>query len=214
VIDDLVARCKLAAVFANAINDLVRDRRKGLIEEPDLTSRAGQRLEDKFNGRRIAGHKISVITETLPSHGKGSLEKPLGSDLYIAFSVQPLRGPEITKGVYIQAKRIERLSHEMKSLLEQCRRMEKVTKKGSIVWVYGYDGIVTAKAGDMRTSSPTMTALQSMFFEIFACTIGDRRQVPKGDFGDRDALATMLKERGAKNAVWLELEEKRRLRSA
>lgn len=213
MIDDLFARTKLAAVFGEAINDLVRDRRQGLIEEPDLTSRVGQRLEDKFNGRRIAGHRVRVITETITSHGKGSLEKPLGSDLYIAFSVQPLHGGEVAKGVYIQAKRIERLKQEMTDLLEQCRRMENVTKKGSLVWIYDHAGIVTANAGDMRMGAPPITPLQTMFSEIFACKIGDRRQVPNGEFGDRSALATMLKKRGIKNAVWLELEEQQRLRS-
>ena len=127
MIDDTEARMAIARALGRALDDLVGDRMKGLVEEPDITSRIGQRLEDRFNGKLLHGYRIRVITETISSHGGKSLEKPMGTDLYFAISVEDRFGKTITKGVLVQAKRRDKL--DWAALEEQCRRMNMVTKR-------------------------------------------------------------------------------------
>ncbi|MBA1348388.1 hypothetical protein [Rhizobium sp. WYCCWR 11146] len=105
LINDDEVRSEFARVFDHALDDLVRDRMGGLIEEPDITSRIGQRLEDQLNGKVLHGYRVGVITETITSHGSKSLEKPMGTDLYFAISVENQLGHTTTKGVLVQAKR-------------------------------------------------------------------------------------------------------------
>ncbi|MFJ6024262.1 hypothetical protein ACIQC9_06665 [Brevundimonas sp. NPDC092305] len=205
MIEDLQARAQVSRSIAKALDDLVRERMKGLVEEPDITSRIGQRLEDRFNGRRLGGYRVRVITETITSHGRKSLEKPLGTDFYFALSVEDAAGNRTSKGVLVQAKR-ER-GCDWTELGEQCRRMRLVTKKESVVWLYRKTGIGVIRSTDVdRRVSASMDS--TAFFDlVLECKIGDRRKTPPGPFGDRDSLKTMLKDLGAKNAVWLELDQ-------
>jgi len=207
MISNAVQRSTIARAIGSEIDKLVLERLSGLVEEPDITSRIGQRLEDRFDGRRLGGHKVRVITETIPSHGAKSLEKPTGADLYIAIGVQPRQGPQVTKGVLVQAKRRDRITHDWRGLSEQCRRMCKITKKGSVVWTYGGRGVGAMRADQVvvGTEAPVLS-LEEMFDAILQCQIGDKRRVPAGEFGDRVALAKMIREFGTRNAIWLELE--------
>lgn len=195
----------VAIAFGTALDELVRDRMDGLVEEPDITSRLGQRLEDRFDGQILGGHRVRVISETVTSHGMGSLEKPLGADLYIAISVEDAFGVTTTKGVLVQAKRRDRLDGA--GLSEQCRRMMHVTRKGSVAWIYTATGVDVVRATDTTKKVwPVLNANQ--FFEaVLKCTLGDLRRVPSGPFGRRSALKAMLKRMGANNAIWLELEQ-------
>jgi hypothetical protein len=206
MIDDAEARSEIARAFGHALDDLVRDRMKGVVEEPDITSRIGQRLEDRFNGKFLHGYRIRVITETISSHGGKSLEKPMGTDLYFAISVEDELGKAITKGLLVQAKRRDKL--DWRALEEQCRRMNMVTKKGSTVWIYNPTGIDVVRSVDVPKRSPPAFGVDKLFDRVFECELGDRRKVPAGPFGDRKKLKTMIEALGAKNAVWLDLERK------
>jgi hypothetical protein len=214
MITNAAQRSAVARALGAEIDDLVRERLRGLVEEPDITSRIGQRLEDRFDGQRLGGHKIRVMTETIPSHGGNSLEKPTGADLYIAISVRPLRGPEVTKGVLVQAKRDDKITHDWRGLSEQCRRMCKITRKGSVVWTYGRNGVGTMRAAQVDRAEVPVLPLTDMFDAILECEIGDKRRVPPGEFGDRAALANMIRDFGVQNAIWLEMEAERTQSSA
>lgn len=206
MIDNFAARREIARTLGSALDDLVRDRMEGLVEEPDITSRIGQRLEERFDGKDLHGYNVRVITETITSHGSKSLEKPLGTDLYFAISVEDEHGDIKTKGILVQAKRRENLNWPI--LEEQCRRMRMVTKKGSVVWIYTSSGIDVIRSVDVsKERSPTFSTAR-LFERVLKCELGDRRKVPDGKFGDRAQLRTMIEALGAKNAVWLELEER------
>ena len=179
---------------------------KGLVEEPDITSRIGQRLEDRFDGEVLRGYRVRVITETITSHGSKSLEKPTGTDLYFAISVDDGFSKALTKGVLVQAKRRDKL--DWRELEEQCRRMNMVTKKGSVVWIYTPNGIDVVRSVDVLKRSSLVFGVDNLFDRVFECELGDRRKVPNGPFGDRRELKTMIEALGAKNAVWLDLERK------
>ncbi len=206
MIDDERTRQLIAKSFASSLDALVQDRMTGLVEEPDITSRIGQRLEDSFDHQDLHGFHVRVISETMPSHGRGSLEKPTGTDLYFALSVEDQFGDKTTKGILVQAKREDKLYWP--HLDEQCRRMRKITRKGSVVWLYDASGIKVIQAVDMLKAETPVVASHEFFEAVLACEIGDKRRVPKGPFGDRQALKAMLENLGAKNAVWLELEER------
>jgi len=206
VINDIEARKKISEAIGNSLDDLVRERMTGLVEEPDITSRVGQRLEDKFHGKTLGGYRIRVISETITSHGSKSLEKPMGTDLYFAVEVEDGRGLKISKGVLVQAKRLDRVAGS--DLAEQCRRMNLITKKGSVVWLYDKSGIKVARSTDVERGNMSPVSNSKFFYLVLKCTIGDKRKVPDGSFGDRSQLKTMLHTLGAKNAVWLELDRR------
>jgi hypothetical protein len=207
MIADPKQRAALAKSLADAINQLVIDQYGGLHEEPDITSRIGQRLEDRFDERQVGGHILRVVTQTIPSHGPNSLERPLGTDLYIAFSVQPHDGPPVRKGLLIQAKRQEKLGSDWSDLREQCRRMNLVTQKGSVVWLYGPNGVATMRAPDVTNNKVAAIPLSQMLDQVFLCWIGDKRRVPGIGHPDRAELREMLEMLGAKNGILLKMKE-------
>lgn len=213
MIPNPLQRAEIAGQIAGAIDELVRDKLSGLFEEPDITSRLGQRLEDRLNGKSIAGHSVRVMTQTVPSHGQKSFEKPTGIDLYIAISVASADGHITKKGVLVQAKREDQLNHpgDWENLAKQCRRMDKITKKGSFVWIYTPNGVEVLRAPDVlhRREIPVASA-RDMFDDVLECHTGDKRQVPRGQFGDRRALEDYVRSVAAKNALWLKVEEQSR----
>lgn len=209
MIHEVKIRGEIARKLGQALDDLVRDRMKGLPEEPDITSRIGQRLEERFDGKVLEGYRVEVITETITSHGSTSLEKPMGTDLYLGVAVTDAQGNAIAKSVLIQAKRKDKLNR--RELREQCRRMNLITKKGSVVWIYSPTGIDVIRSVDVEKGKWRREfAVRDLFDRVFECELGDRRRVPKGPFGDRKRLREMIETLGADNAVWLGLNRRRR----
>lgn len=204
MIENKAARRIIAEAFGEALDDLVRDRMDGLVEEPDITSRLGQRLEERFSGRVLGGYRIEVISQTITSHGRGSLEKPTGAVLYLVISVKDQFGSTRTKGVLVQAKRHDKL--DWAELGEQCRRMRKITAKGSVAWIYTSSGVDVIRSADLLRNEIPVQRADQFIEDVLKCTSGDLRRVPKGRFGDRRALKAMLERLGAENAVWLDLE--------
>ncbi|MFL5297730.1 MAG: hypothetical protein ACJ798_15240 [Phenylobacterium sp.] len=206
VISNLEARAEIATAIGQSLDELVRERMAGLVEEPDITSRIGQRLEDRFDGRRLGGYHVRVISETIPSHGGRSLEKPTGTDLYFALSVEDQDGVQSSKGVLVQAKRRDRL--KWPDLVKQCRRMRMITKKGSVAWIYGKSGVDVVKSQHVLNMNSAVLSMKEFFDRLLECEIGDQRKVPNGPFGDRSELKAMLETLGARSAFWLKLEER------
>lgn len=206
MINDVQARKIISDAISNSLDELVRDRMTGLVEEPDITSRVGQRLEDRFDGQNLGGYRVRVISETITSHGPKSLEKPMGTDLYFAVEVEDSRGVRTSKGVLVQAKRFDRLAGS--DLAEQCRRMNLITKKGSVVWIYNTSGITVALSTDVERGSMAPISNSAFFDAVLECSIGDKRKVPDGPFGNRRELKKMLEALGAENAVWLALDQR------
>lgn len=204
MIKDIETRKKISHAIGSALDDLVRERMTGLFEEPDITSRVGQRLEDRFNGKLICGFRIRVISETITSHGSKSLEKPMGTDLYFAVEVEDEQGVKTSKSVLVQAKRLDKMGGS--DLLEQCRRMNLITKKGSVVWLYANSGIEVVRSVDVVRGNKVPISNSEFFDRVLKCSIGDKRKVPGGHFGDRGELKKMLETLGADNGVWLKLE--------
>jgi hypothetical protein len=207
LIDDVETRSKIAGAIGQSLDELVRERMSGLVGEPDITSRVGQRLEDRFNDKHLAGYRVRVISETITSHGPRSLEKPMGTELYFAISVEDDVGNETSKGVLVQAKRADKL--RWPDLEEQCRRMNMVTKKGSVVWLYKPTGIDVLRSPDVAKRTVPSMGTADFFERVLKCEIGDKHKVPEGQFGNRRKLKEMLETLGAENAVWLDLEKDR-----
>lgn len=105
----------------------------------------------------------------------------MGTDLYLAFSVADAWGNESSKGVLVQAKRANKC--DWPELREQCRRMNLVTKKGSVVWLYQPTGIDVIRSQSVAKGTSASIDSTKFFDQVFKCTIGDRRKVPDGQFG-------------------------------
>jgi hypothetical protein len=206
LIDDIEDRSVISQALGEALNDLVIERMEGLVEEADITSRIGQRLEDWFKGKMLSGYRVSVITETITSHGSKSLESPMGSDLYIAISVEDEMSNSTTKGILVQAKREDKL--RWGALTKQCRHMDMITKKGSVVWIYRPNGIEVVRSVDVPNRKQSRFSVDELFNRVLECELGDRRKVPSGEFGDRGKLKSMIDALGARNAVWLGLKRR------
>lgn len=130
--------------LGQAIDDLVRDLYStsvdgpSVVQEPEITSRVCQRVEDRLDNRRIGDYVFRVRAQSMPDRGPRSLEKITGADLLLSVS---LDGPEgFDKGLFVQAKYDYNVDRE--ELLDACRRMElQAGMKGCYVWIYGQDGV-------------------------------------------------------------------------
>lgn len=203
MIDNENDRLKIAEAFGRAIDDLVIEHIAARTQEPEITSRIGQRLEERFNDHQRGGYKIRVITADIPSRGAGSLERPMGSDLYLLFEVQDENGHATSKGVFIQAKKQGNTS----DLVDQCRRMNLISKKGSAVWIYSKHGLTCERAVDAEQKLSNRFDSYRFFNRVLKCEIGDKRKVPGGHFGDRSALRDMLETIGAPQGVGVQLRK-------
>src|SRR3546814_16321313 len=107
-------------------------------------------------------------------------------------------GSTTSKGVLIQAKRLDKIARN--DLVEQCRRMNLITKKGSVVWLYDKTGIKVARSPDVERGSMAPFGNAEFLERVLKCSIGDKRKVPNGQFGDRRAQREMLEALGAQKA--------------
>jgi hypothetical protein len=115
--------------------------------------------------------------------GVGAEETRVGADLLIHVR---LRTPELTysKGVLIQAKRVEPLQRMSKNdyddLVDQCRRMLAISPS-SFVFDYAHGGMRCGPASVIASSNNRALYEQCVwtpyrfFLELFRCPIGDPR---------------------------------------
>ena len=85
IVEDQRARDMIAARLQSVANEICRGD-IGL-QEPQITSRIGQALESELKSRGILGYRVRVVTHDIPDKGRGSLEKPLGADMYMGFEL-------------------------------------------------------------------------------------------------------------------------------
>ncbi len=130
--------------LGRAVDDLVRDLYStkvdgpSTIQEPEITSRICQRVEDRLDGQRVGDYIFRVIAQSMPDRGPRSLESITGADLFFSLS---LDGPEgFDKGLFVQAKHDHNVNRS--ELLDACDRMEhQAGVKGCYVWIYEQEGV-------------------------------------------------------------------------
>jgi hypothetical protein len=130
--------------FGNAIDSLVQEHYShihdgaSVVQEPEITSRICQRVEERLNGKRFGEYKLRVTAASMPDRGPNSLEKLTGADLLLTVS---LEGPDgFDKGLLIQAKYDRNVNRE--DLKDACDRMESYGgHEGTYVWIYEPDGV-------------------------------------------------------------------------
>jgi hypothetical protein len=207
---------KLGGAVDELVADLYSDTAGGVsvVQEPEITSRLCQRLEDKLDNSQAGDYVFRVIAQSLPDRGPNSMEKLFGADLFMSVS---LDGPDgFDKGIFIQAKYDRNIdSTELKNA---CRRMEAIAfRKGVYVWVYEPDGIKVLSShqvNQMRQNSlagiqpRTMTNFTG---RILDCYVGSRAWgIPS--IGDRRKLvAERLLEARVSNLLDIKLKKGSRL---
>lgn len=188
------------------VSDLYSDASKGpsIIQEPEITSRICQRLEDRINNSQAGEYIIRVTAQSLPDRGPKSLEKIIGADLFIAFS---LEGPDgFDKGIFIQAKYDRNINKA--ELQDACDRMKNAAgPRGGYVWIYEADGVrvispyqVDQMTGDSLNGIVPRKAA-GFVGRILDCHAGSREWGITGDSNRRQIIETKLRATRAKNVL-------------
>jgi len=68
------------------IDQAVREHLPGISQEPQISSRIGQKLEEAMNGEINLSHEILVVTPDIPDRGPRSLESAIGADVCVGIS--------------------------------------------------------------------------------------------------------------------------------
>src|SRR3546814_4556016 len=87
--------------------------------------------------------------------------------LFRAVEIEDAMGSTTSKGVLIQAKRLDKIARN--DLVEQCRRMNLITKKGSVVWLYDKTGIKVARSPDVERGSMAPFGNAEFFERVRKC---------------------------------------------
>jgi len=200
-----------------AVDELVRDLYSdaidgpSVVQEPEITSRLCQRMEDRLDGRRVGDYSIRVIAQSMPDRGPRSLEKITGADLILSVS---LEGPDgFDKALFIQAKYDRNVNRE--DLLDACRRMERqVGTKGAYIWIYERDGVKVLSPHQVRQmKGNTFEGLQprsmaGLTGRILDCFAGSQASgIPMGP-NRRQKVGNLLRQIRAENALDLALERR------
>jgi hypothetical protein len=131
------------------VQDLYSDTMDGvsIVQEPEITSRVCQRVEDRLDGRPVGNYIVRVIAQSMPDRGPRSLERITGADLYLSVSLDGPNG--FDKGLFVQAK-YGRNTHR-DELLDACQRMEQtIGTKSAYVWIYEPDGVKVLSPSQVR----------------------------------------------------------------
>jgi hypothetical protein len=124
--------------------------------EEFTTSRLAQAINDALHHDPITAPGLAL--EVHAEEFTKPAEKVAGADLYISLVRKDVDFPK-SKGLLVQAKRRSSMlrSDEPRRLGNQCKRMNRRSKKGSYVWIYDDDGITSAKAP--QSSEPILQRL-------------------------------------------------------
>lgn len=176
---DPIARNLMAHALGRAVDKAVREHLSGISQEPQITSRIGQTLEETMDGKSILDHQVRIITQDIPDRGSKSLEKAIGADLYVGISVSA-GSKEQTKGFLTQAK----ISNNLKTqtdfddLEDDCGDMLK-RSNASYVWLYEKSGVRVINAdrvlnrGSLSPTNLTRRRASTVFARTLECTEGD-----------------------------------------
>jgi hypothetical protein len=179
--NDQIARKLIANALGDAVYQSIREHLSGISQEPQITSRIGQKLESTIDGKTILGYELSVITQDIPDRGPKSLEKLIGADLYVGISVNS-GGNIQTKGFLTQAKIIGKLKaqKDFDDLDDACTQMLE-RSDSSYDWLYENSGVRVIKAEDVlkRTARDPSTWQRGRASTVFSRTL----ECTEGDFG-------------------------------
>lgn len=179
------------------------------IQEPEISSRLCQRLEDKLDGTRAGNYVFHVIAQSIPDRGPKSMEKLLGADIFLSVSLEGVDG--FDKGIFIQAKYDRNVDKgQMQDAVEKMK--ETAGSKGAYVWIYTPKGTKVLSAYQVeKMSNDALDGLQPRSVEGFTgrildCFAGSRDWDISGPIANRrELVAKRLREARAQNIIdlWL-----------
>lgn len=203
---------KLGEAIDQLTIDLYSDVVDGVsaIQEPEISSRLCQRLEDRLDGERAGSYVFRVIAQSVPDRGPKSMEKLLGADIFLSISLEGADG--FDKGIFIQAKYDRNIDKD--EIQDAVQKMKKTAgNKGAYVWIYTPKGTKVLSANQVeRMTTNFLARQQPRTVEGFAgrvldCYAGSREWGISGPLQNRRALvASRLREARAKNILDLRLK--------
>jgi hypothetical protein len=192
----------IATALREVADSVCRDHCGGITQEPQITSRIGQALEQRLMGSDFNGYTVEVLTQDFPDRGPRALEHLVGADLYVGVRVVMAGQVELSKGMLAQAKKGPWLSpQDSFFLVEQCKKMLALSPS-SYVWVYTPDGIGVVDAEKVvERESRNLTnrrRLDEALSEMLACNEGDPNiGLPAGP-DIRQQVGAMLRDLGVR----------------
>lgn len=215
---DSESRRLIMDVIGQSIDALVADLYSALdgglsvVQEPEITSRICQRMEDRLDGERVGNYIIRVQAQSMPDRGPRSLEWITGADLFLTIS---LEGPDgFDKGLFIQTKYDRNISRE--ELVDACQRMQRYGGvEGSYVWIYEQNGVKVLSPNEIRKMrGDSIAGLHSRSVagftgRILDCFAGSQSWgVPMGP-NRREEIGRRFREVRAQNALDVALKKVR-----
>jgi hypothetical protein len=216
---DLRNRRQIMDALGMAVDELVQDLYSDaahgpkMVQEPEITSRLCERLEERLDGQRAGDYVFGVIGLSMPDRGRDSMEKITGADLLLSFS---LDGPEgFNKAIFVQSKYDRNVNRN--ELLDACRRMQHhAGSEGTYVWIYAQDGVRVFSSHQIRRMrGNTFEGLQPRSMvgftgRILDCYAGTQNWgIPMGPMRDRRRiLVERLREVRAQYALDLSVRQR------
>jgi hypothetical protein len=203
----------LGGAVDELVQDLYSDTIDGpsVVQEPEITSRICQRVEDRLDRKRLGNYVLRVTAQSMPDRGPRSLEKITGADLLLSVSLDGPGG--FDKTLFVQTKYDRNVSRE--DLLDACRRMEgHVGKEGTYVWIYERDGVKVLSSHQveqMRGNSLEGLSRRSMAGltgRILDCYAGSRAWGIPASGNRRQIIHERLRRIQAKNSLDLHLKQR------
>lgn len=212
---DRKSRQTIIDSFGGAVDSLVQDLYSdnhdgvSVVQEPEITSRICQRVEDRLDGQRVGEYILRVTAQSMPDRGPASLEKITGADLLLTVS---LDGPDgFDKGLFIQAKYDRNVDRE--ELQDACNRMEgQVGREGTYVWIYEPGGVKVFSSHQIRQmqddSLARIAARSAGGFagRILDCFAGSRTMGIAAKEDRRRIIKSRLREIRFRNSLDLKIE--------
>jgi hypothetical protein len=211
---DAKTRDWIAEALRGAIDDVVMTHSARLTQEPQISSKIADRMEESLKGIEVNGYYFTVIATDMPDRGPRSLEHETGVDLYIAIRV---RRPDIlmetAKGLLVQGKMdAPPNAKEQQRLVDQCKKMVRRSSKGAYVWIYSANGAAAIPASEV-VASPNVAgqtlASRNMgqhFGDVLDCVAGDEGLVNPSVFESAEGLNRMMRELAARSGIAINVQ--------
>ena len=179
---DPTIRDSIAQIFSSAANDVVRAQMRRISQEPQITSKVVDRMEQAAKIWNVSNYSLSAIAHDFPDRGRGSLDSKTGTDLFIGLRLQDFSsGYTLKKGLLVQSKLSKGLNGAAQKLLvDQCNEMLNRTRSGAFVWLYDDLGVTTVPATEVVANSKIRATnlhsrnLTEFFRDTLDCFLGDQ----------------------------------------